>query len=285
LVTADGTVASARHDAVSRVRGGLDLLVYLGVLLPAGGLTLLLIWRAGLAQRRTLLAITGGAAVAAVASLGEAVLHGAAMHGEGLGSVLMHADAAWLTPYGRLALVRAVAVLALAALLVVASAGKRPGYENGAIAAGVVVLLSLTASSHLVGAPLGLLLGMVHVGALSLWLGGLALLGTARTPPPPEAWSRWTIVAPWCFGLAVLTGAASVLALTSASPGPARGAWWSLLLLKLVAVAGTAALALAARSAVRASASSELIRRAVVTEAALGLAAVAGAVGLASTQL
>lgn len=285
LVTADGAVTAARPGAVSRIRGGLDFLVYAGVLLPGGGLALLLTWRSGLAQRRTLLTVIAGAAVASAASLGQAVVHGAAMHGDGLGSVLMHADAAWLTPYGRLALVRAVAVAALAAFLVLASAARRPNHENGAIAAGVVVLLSLAASSHLVGAPLGLMLGMVHVGALCLWLGGLALLGTATELPPPEAWSRWTVVAPWSFGLAVLTGAASVLALTTASPGASRGAWWSLLLLKLVAVAGTAALALAARSAVRTSARPDLIRRAVLTEGVLGLVAMACAVGLASTQL
>jgi methionine-rich copper-binding protein CopC/putative copper export protein len=285
LVTVDGSAIAAGPDAVSRVRSFLDLLVHLGVLLPAGGLALLLTWRGGLAQRRTLLTITAGAAVAAEASVAQAVLHGAAIHGDGLGSAFMHLDAAWLTPYGRLALVRAVAVIALAALLVRASSGRRPHCENGAITAGVVVVLSLVASSHLVGAPLGLLLGMVHVGAICLWLGGLVLMGTSRTPPPPEAWSRWTIVAPWCFGLAVLTGVASVAALTTAPPGPARAAWWSLLLLKMVGVATAAALALVARSAVRASASSVLVRRAVVTEAVVGLVAVAGAVGLASTQL
>jgi copper transport protein len=285
LVTADGAVSTAGPDAVTRLRSGLDLLVYLGVLLPAGGLVLLLTWRSGLAQRRTLITITAGAAIASLASLAQALLHGAAIHGDGPGSVLMHVDAAWLTPYGRLALVRAVAVITLAALLVLASAGGRPQSENGAIAAGIVVLMSLVASSHMVGAPLGLAFGMVHVGAICLWLGGLTLIGTAQSPPPPEAWARWTIVAPWCFGLAVLTGAASAMALTTAPPGPARAAWWSLLLLKLVGVATAAALALVARSAVRSSAKPELIRRAVVTEAVVGLAAVAAAVGLAGTQL
>jgi copper transport protein len=144
-------------------------------------------WRSARLRRMT----TGGAIAVAVAALATFLLQGPYAAGAGVGALL---DPALLGATARSG--AGWAALARAALAVALVAALRPVWLRGgpaargwllvpgALAAGLV--LATAAVGHPVAGPwpvLAVSVAAVHVGAMSVWLGGLgALLGTVLRP-------------------------------------------------------------------------------------------------------
>ena len=171
-------------------------------------------WPGGWGSRRLRRLAGGGAVAVAVSSLLSFLLQGPYAAATGLGSVvdpsLLAATAS--SGAGRALVVRGVLVLALAGILLpVWRRGTPPSAARlagaGAVAAGVVV--SAAATGHPVAGSwpgLAVAVAVVHVGSMTIWLGGLAgLLAAALRPDVPSeqtasALIRWSRVA---FGAVV----------------------------------------------------------------------------------
>jgi putative copper resistance protein D len=110
--------------------------------------------------------------------------------------------------------VRALAGLAVLALLVLATptAAPGPGRRAGLLAGGLVLLAALTAGSHATarehGRALLLLASFLHLAGAALWIGGLpALLAALRLLPEPAARAvgqRYSVFAASGVGLILL---------------------------------------------------------------------------------
>ncbi|MBM6405610.1 copper resistance protein CopC/CopD [Phycicoccus sp. CSK15P-2] len=92
---------------------------------------------------------------------------------------------------------------------------RSPNRQNALFAAAIPLLLGVVGSSHSAGdvwALMTLLVGMVHLGAVSLWIGGLAWLwlGARQREPDPEAAAAFSRTARNCAVVTLGTG--SVLA-------------------------------------------------------------------------
>ncbi|WP_163548019.1 copper resistance CopC/CopD family protein [Candidatus Frankia nodulisporulans] len=191
---------------------------YIGVGVLLGGcLFLLLLWPAGLraAASGRLLATAWGLAVAA--SVGQLLLQGPYTSGRGLGAL---ADWSRLSAtlderFGHLLLIRVLALLLAAPLLRQAARMGRPDlWRRGELAAlGLAVAVSLAAIGHggvgdLVGLSVASL--TVHVLAMSVWLGGLAviviLLRTASAAEIGAVLPRWSRLAIGAVVAIVLSG-------------------------------------------------------------------------------
>ena len=245
---------------------------YLGLALGLGvPLFLLLCWPAGWTGR-LLRRLTGGGLVAvAVGAVASVLLQGPDAAGTGLGSLL---DPALLqdtagSGYGVTVLLRLPLVLAAALLLLPAwRSGRAPGRGTTAAFAAVAVALVLTVAG--VGHPVaGSLPGLavavtaVHVGAMVLWLGGLAALpGLLRrgttTAQLRTALSRWSRLAFGAVTALVVTGVVQSLRELPAPGALVHTAYGWVLVAKVVLVALVVAVAALSRDWVQ----QEVARRA-----------------------
>ncbi|TCJ30525.1 copper resistance protein CopC [Nocardioides jejuensis] len=236
LVRASGTVnGSASPGSLVLVLRDAHTLGVLAVLVLLGGLTFRRARPELLAEpgpRRLLLA---AAVVAVLATATVVLLHPAYEGGRGWSDALPSRDVLTRTPFQRLTLVRLGALVAWAAVI------RRPSRAatNVAIIAALVVVLTLAGTSHPMASRTGLVLGAIHLAALGLWIGGVALAAAApRLTWPDEAFARWQRMALMAAGAALASGVA--LAGVLVLPAPAsdgRTMWLAMLTAKLVLVA------------------------------------------------
>lgn len=164
-------------------------LSYAGICLGLGSLLVtLLLWPEGLARRATRLTVVTGLVALVVATVAAMLLQQVDARGASLGALgsgPVH-QAAVSGRFGHVMLLRLGATVAAAACswrLLRGPAGAPGGSRRGALGALVVSGLALVVSYPLVGhaatgsrVPLSLAMTSVHVAAMVVWLGGLALL-------------------------------------------------------------------------------------------------------------
>ena len=207
--------ADHTNRAVAVALGTCRIVGYLGCALLVGGLAFLaLAWPAGGGSRRSRALLLVGALGLVASSAAAILLKGPYDAALGLGSIseadLMKETLS--TIYGRAMLVRfTLAFLAAALLLDARRLGRAQGLALGVLAVGVVASFPFT--GHAVAGDQRLLaLGsdLVHVSAMSVWLGGLMMLVVPLMRSPPAevapAVQRFSTVALVCVALLVATG-------------------------------------------------------------------------------
>ena len=169
--------------------GGMALVIGIPVLA-------LVCWPAGWASTRLRRLVGVGAAAVVVSSVGALLLQGPYAAGSGLSTVLDPSllGATLSSTTGWSAIARLVLAVGLwLALRPAWQRGEAPG-RGGLVVAGVLALGlvgATAATGHPVAGPwpaLALLVAMVHVAAMSVWLGGLVGLtsGLLRADTPPD---------------------------------------------------------------------------------------------------
>ncbi len=293
------TEATGPLDVAADVAKGL---VYAGLVLLLGvAAAAALWWPWALETRRVRLAARAGWLLAAAGTAGALLLQGPRAAEAGWAGVvgLVGLDRTLAEPFGAALAVRLALLVAVAPLLTRRSLGglrRRAGRAVGAVA-GVALLATVAAAGHeAVGAdvPFALAAAMVHLVAVTVWLGGLAALAGVVLPaaragvsPGPTAAGlrRWSITAYTCVAGLVLSGeyqAARQLA-------PVQALWSTsygiVLLVKLGLVAVIVAVAAVAQRRVAAlpadpdrAASADVVaavRRSVRVECAVAVAVLA----------
>jgi copper transport protein len=126
---------------------------------------------------------------------------------------------------------------------------------------------------------LGFASTVVHLAAMSIWFGGLAVVVLA--PPPGEFWARATRFSPWALGSVValaLTGGVNAWRQLGSLSGLTDSSYGRWLVIKLVLVAFVVGVAAVTRRIVhtRGDDSSPLVRRSIGVEVA-GIVLILGA--------
>ncbi len=277
----------AAPPAVGRAADVSRLLAFVGVVLLLGAGAFALAAPPALAQlRATAVLVLGGWVLLAVSSLASFLLLGATAVAGGLGDALT--PDAWERAAelrtGRILLLRLALVLGAGALLAIRGRRASAWWRTAAVVLGVAIVASFPAAGHPSardGAALWVFLDGMHLAAVAVWLGGLALftlggrdwLGAAEAEPLVRRFSR---AATWLVPVIVATGALQVLGLagTGGLDSLTDTAWGRNLLVKLSIVAVLLALAGVSRWLLQVSGAASL-RRTVAAEAVLGLAVLA----------
>lgn len=221
---ADAGAVAADPDADPFVATALPAALSIGFAAEAVGLGvpafLLLAWPAGWASRRMRRLTTAGLGTVAAAAVLAFLLQGPYAAGAGLGSLL---DPALLAStgssgFGLTTLGRGALALVLAALLVpLWRRGAPPQSQEvaGLAVLGAGVVLTTAAVGHPVAGSVPVFataVTAVHVGAMVVWLGGLAALLAGLLRPGvdagvlAEALPRWSRVASASVAALVVTG-------------------------------------------------------------------------------
>ena len=185
--------------AIARLGSGLRLALFVAMILLVGVTTFLSwLWPAGFTSRGMawMLGIAGTATV--FITLASVILQGATAAGLSVGEALdLDVVRATLTTrFGAVAAVRLGLLVVLLVLLAAAmrQAGRGPADRPGAnprwtrvtlppLLAGVLVTMSLAGHAGTgAAAPVGLTADVLHLGAVSVWLGGLGVLVRAVLP-------------------------------------------------------------------------------------------------------
>ena len=170
--------------------------------------------------------VLGGLALGAVSAVLGIVVFASAISGASLVGSLDHEvlTATLGGQHGRLQVLRLVSIVVLALIVVAFGSGRgaRASLRPVALGSGIVLLLTLAATSHAGGQErtlLPLLLSMTHVGSTALWAGGLLTFwATTRRRPDrlaPDEGRRFSGVATPCVLLALASGAGLALDLTN----------------------------------------------------------------------
>ncbi|WP_328617966.1 copper resistance protein CopC [Amycolatopsis sp. NBC_00355] len=195
LVTSAGAVSAATgtDTTVNTVSTVVRWFAYLGVVL-LGGLAFVVVCRPGArTDGRARRLLRWGAGLVVVTTVAQFVLQGPYAAGRDLEAVFdtgLLADTMRVA-YGKLLLLRLVAVVALAVLVPrLLRTGLpdrlRSRYENLAMVTGFLVLLTFSATGHPVTDPImfvSVTADLVHFGAIAIWAGGLVQLALALFRP------------------------------------------------------------------------------------------------------
>lgn len=256
---------SGRVKALAPLSGAQDLARLLGfasLVVLVGGVTFVAgLWRDGAAVNRSRVLLGGALGVALVATAANLGLKGAAVSGRSALGIFTPEALTALdgTHVGRVLAVRlgcfALAVPVVAVLLVNPSRALRSvAWRIGAAASGVGALVTHGLLSHAsTRGPLPIAVDVLHLGAVSMWLGGLTFLGVVVLPRRRVA--ELARLAPGfsrlafrCVSTAAVAGTALLLLISprwGAIPGSSYGRF---LLLKLALVVGLLAVASRARA-------------------------------------
>jgi copper transport protein len=214
-VAAGAAAEDATDPIVSRLLPAVRWLGFVGLALAIGVPVLALVcWPGGWGSTRLRRLAGRGAVAVAVASVLSFLLQGPYAAATGLGTAL-DPDLLAATigsEAGRAVLARGALALALAAVLrPLWRRGTPPSVSRtavaGVLAAGLVV--STAATGHPVAGPwpgLAVTAAVVHVAAMTVWLGGLAGLLLSVLRPPVPAADLAAILTPWsrlAFGAVV----------------------------------------------------------------------------------
>ncbi|MFD9894029.1 copper resistance CopC/CopD family protein [Amycolatopsis sp. NPDC059027] len=269
LVTSAGAVSAATGtDALVDVLFTVFRWVSFAGVALLGGLVFVLTCRpAGRTDPRVRQVLRYGWVLTAVTAVAGFLLQGPYVAGRGVSAVFdpeMLASTLRVA-YGKLLLLRLAAVGALAWLVprLLVPRGTLPErlrsrYENLAMVAGFVVLLTFSASGHAVTDPImffSVTADLAHFGAIAVWAGGLVQLALCLRRPsdgedPGAVVARFSRTAATSVVVVVLSGA-----YLGVRTVPSLAALWSttygvILLLKLAGFAGLLALANVARRAI-----------------------------------
>lgn len=177
---------------VAVLLGGSRFLGYAGCALFVGGLAFLaLCWPGGRAVRGTRLVVLSGAIVSVVGAGAALLLKGPLDSALGLGSVgrFQLVRETLSTTYGHGVLARLVIAVAATAVLVSRPRGRAAPVLLGILAVALVATFPLT--GHAVASDqraLALSSDLIHVAAMSVWLGGLVMVSIVlRVAPPVDA--------------------------------------------------------------------------------------------------
>jgi copper transport protein len=266
LVTSAGAVSAATgtDPAVDAASTAVRWLAYVGVVL-LGGLAFVLLCRpAAATDGRARRLLRWGAGLVGATAAAAFVLQGPYAAGRDLAAVF---DPALLADtlrvaYGKLLLLRLVAVGALALCtirLLGPSDRQRPRFENLAMVAGFLILLTFSATGHPVTDPImyfSVTADLVHFGAIAIWAGGLVQLALCLHRPAdgedvgPVA-ARFSRLAAGSVTAIALSGAVLALRIMPSLPSLWTTRFGLLVLLKIAGFAILLAVASRSRRAVR----------------------------------
>ena len=194
----------------------------------------------------------------------------------------------WDTQSGRWWFVRLVAIVLVGALIPLRSriAGSKPGLAV-AIAVSLVVLAIVAAGGHAIAGDqvvLGFTATLVHLAAMSIWLGGLVLLAFGL--PSGRFWDTAVRFSPWGLGAVAalaLSGIANGWRQLGSISGLTDSTYGRWLVIKVLIVFMVVGVAMFSRRSIRADDDSRslTVRRSVIVEVAgiaLVLMATAGLV-------
>ncbi|HVU72496.1 MAG TPA: copper resistance protein CopC [Mycobacteriales bacterium] len=208
--------AVAGDTLVGFLHGVSRSLAFAGVVLLVGGsFFLVVVWPAGAQRKRPRRLVAAGWVLVGVSSVLLFLLEGPYGAGVGLGDVFEGdlVSETLATRYGKLMAVRLLLlVLAIPVLRRLHERDKGQSFDLAGL--GITMLLTFTLSEHAgqgIQVPLAATADALHIGAASVWIGGLAVLATAllwkRQPGElAEVLPRWSRTAMVCVAVLVLTG-------------------------------------------------------------------------------
>lgn len=191
------------------------------------------------------------------------------------------------TQTGRMLLVRVVLAAVLGVLLLLGRQRQQGWWRSATFTAGLFTLYTFSASGHpnsLEPATLWIAVDLVHLGAITVWIGGLfaiAVAGRAALSEPDgiRMARRFSTAAAICVPLIIGTGVAQTLQLAGGLDDITATDWGRLLLTKVTVVVALLAVAGVSRWLLRHDGAAS-IWRTVMAEAALGMVVVGIAAGM-----
>jgi copper transport protein len=271
----DGTAEGASDSVVLAVG---RLASYAGVGLLVGGLVLALaLVPTTIGSRRVGVLLAAGAAVAVVGTMWMV-----AAQSNLVGASYLDWGAVADTQSGQWWIARVVAVATFGALIPFRSRLVVAGGTAVVGALGLGVLAVVAAGGHAISGDsvvLGFVATLVHLAAMSVWIGGLSVVSFAA--PPGEFWATVTRFSPWALGtVAVLavTGGANAWRQLGSLSGITESSYGRWLVIKLVLVVLVVGLAAFVRRtvSVRNDDASLIVRRSMFVELA-GIVLILGA--------
>jgi copper transport protein len=267
-------------------------LLYLGIVLLVGvAAAAAALWPWALAARRTRLLMWAGWLLTVLGTVIPFLLQGPRAENESWSAVWRFADAGQTldSAFGRELLARLLLLVLVAPLLTTAWAGRlqcrRYAVAGGTVAVALLVTVALT-GHEAVGSdvPVAMISAVLHLAAMAVWLGGLAVLLTivlpaARSggiPLSVAGMTRWSCVAYSCVACLVLTGEFQA----SRQIDPVEALWstgYGVVLLVKLAVIGLVlvAAAVAQRRVLTGGDVRSVVRRSVRIEAGLAVVVLA----------
>ena len=208
--------AVAGDRLVGFLHGVGRFLAFVGVVLLVGGsFFLVVVWPAGAQRKRPRRLVGAGWTLVAVSSVLLFLLEGPYGAGVGLGDVFDSdlISETLATRYGKLMAVRVLLlVLAVPVLRRLHERDKGQGFDLAGL--GITMLLTFSLSEHAgqgIQVPLAATADALHIGAASVWIGGLTVLGGAllwkrRPGELAEVLPRWSRTATVAVAVLVATG-------------------------------------------------------------------------------
>ena len=286
----DGVLdGSAGPAGLSWVMGAGRWLAYVGVAVFLGGLALMA--GGGISSRRSVTLIRSGWVASFVGSVAVFVLQGpytVAGTWSDVWNTSLWADVAD-TRLGTAIIARLLLLVSLAGLvLVLRGAFERSTtswWRSTVALAGVGTIVTFSASGHPSASRLaGLAVGVdaVHMSAVVLWFGGLAMVvagSVLSSPDAPVVVARFSRVASWALPVAVVTGVWQTRHLVPELSNITESDWGKGLLIKGCFVVGAVTLGVFGRWLVR-RADHTGLRRIVAVEMAVGVLVFAATAGM-----
>jgi len=256
-----GTSAALLEDIVNRTEATsplknpmsfLRLLGFLGLILLIGCVSLL--WRSSLlGNARVRRTLRYSSVLIAVSSLGLLLMQGPYTAGkswESLFDSVLIGDVVQ-TRLGIALFIRAICALAWGVIAVTASASVSRRWRIGVVTSAVVTIATFATSGHQSAGTFPAVfvpLDMVHLAAISTWVGALLVLAVIHRDNDVENEAkRFSRMATWSMPLVVVTGVVQGLHLMGGISTITQSSFGKLLLLKTLLVAGVVLLGSKAR--------------------------------------
>jgi copper transport protein len=260
-----GTSAALLEEVLNRTgttsplgnpMSAIRLLGFLGLILLVGCVSLL--WRSPLlGNSRVRKTLVYSSVFIAVSSIGLLLMQGPYTAGKSWGSLfdsVLISDVTQ-TRLGLALLVRFVCAIAWAVIALTASTSVTRGWRIGVVATAVVTIATYAASGHQSAGTLPAVfvpLDMVHLAAISTWVGALLVLAVIyRDNDVENEAKRFSRMATWSMPLVVVTGVVQGLHLMGGISTITQSSFGKLLLLKTLLVACVVLLGSKARDQLR----------------------------------
>jgi copper transport protein len=191
------------------------------------------------------------------------------------------------TQTGRMLVLRIALVVVLGVLGWRYSSNEQGWWRGAALTAGLLTIVTFSMSGHpnsLSPRWLWVVIDELHLGAITLWLGGLIALAFVgrewmAQPEAVRPIDRFSFTATVCVPIIVATGVAQTLKLAGGLDDITATDWGRMLLAKVMVVIALLAVAGVSRWLLRHDGAAA-IRRTVIAEAVLGILVVALAAGM-----
>ena len=260
-----GTSAALLEEVLNRTEttsplgnpmSAIRLLGFLGLILLVGCVSLL--WRSPLlGNSRVRKTLVYSSVFIAVSSIGLLLMQGPYTAGKSWGSLFdsVLIDDVSQTRLGLALLIRFVCAIAWAVIAITASASVTRRWRIGVVATAVVTIATYAASGHQSAGTLPAVfvpLDMVHLAAISTWVGALLVLAVIyRDNDVENEAKRFSRMATWSMPLVVVTGVVQGLHLMGGISTITQSSFGKLLLLKTLLVACVVLLGSKARDQLR----------------------------------